>query len=177
MSMVTPNLTELEGAVLTEIGRRGHDTRFKVRRAFETSPSSSWSGSAGAVYPAILRLERAGLIVMQPADSGRRTRRLSLSGSGEAALAAWMLDGATACAIGSDPFRLRAGLWSLTSGSARQEIVQTMRRAIEAELAKLDHRADLDAVERVGNNLAIRLQQLRLAWLDELEGDPITLAD
>lgn len=44
-----------------------------------------------------------------------------------------------------------------------------MRQAIEAELAKLEHRTDLDAVERVGNDLAMGLQRLRLAWLTAVE--------
>ncbi|RZJ43134.1 MAG: hypothetical protein EON86_05865 [Brevundimonas sp.] len=162
-------LTELEGAVLTEIGRRGHRTRFKVRRAFETSPSSSWSGSAGAVYPAIARLEQAGLIEMEAGTSGRGTRLLSLSPKGEAALSAWALDGETACAIGADPFRLRAGLWATTPGADRREIARLMREAVKAELAKLEARTDLDAVERTGNDLAIRLQILRLDWLDGFE--------
>ncbi len=168
-SLTSTKLTELEGAVLTEIGRRGHRTRFKVRRAFETSPSSSWSGSAGAVYPAISRLEQAGLILMEPGASKRGTRLLSLSPLGEAALSAWALDGETACAIGSGPFRLRAGLWSIASQSTRGEIASTMRDAIGSELAKLENRGDLDDVERTGNELAIRLQRLRLEWLDEFE--------
>lgn len=165
----TPGLTELEGAVLTEIGHRGNHTSFKVRRAFETSPSSSWSGSAGAVYPAIARLERAGLILAELGTSKRGTRMLSLSELGKQVLKAWLLDGETACAIGSDPFRLRAGLWATASRPDRQKIIKVMRDAVGAELVKLESRVDLDAVERTGNALAIRLQRLRLDWLDEFE--------
>ena len=47
-------LTELEGAVLTEIALRGNDTAYKVRRAFQLSPSVQWRGSAGAVSPTLM---------------------------------------------------------------------------------------------------------------------------
>ncbi|MGH6617539.1 hypothetical protein [Sphingomonas sp.] len=162
-------LTELEGAVLTEIAHRGNHTSFKVRRAFQTSPSSSWSGSAGAVYPAIARLERAGLILAEPGTSRRGTRILSLSTAGAEALKAWLFDGETACSIGADPFRLRSGLWNTLGEEDRRKVVRTMKAAVEAEMAKLVSRTALDPVEDVGNDLAIRLQQLRLDWLDEFD--------
>ena len=52
----TALVTELEGAILSEIQHRGNHTAFQVRRAFQTSPSIEWSGSAGAIYPAIKHL-------------------------------------------------------------------------------------------------------------------------
>ena len=47
------SLTELEGAILSEIHHRGASTAFKERKAFQESMSLEWRGSAGAVYPAI----------------------------------------------------------------------------------------------------------------------------
>ena len=54
-------LTELEGAILSEIYHRGQKTAFQVRRAFAASHSLEWKGSAGAVYPAVKRLRAARL--------------------------------------------------------------------------------------------------------------------
>lgn len=164
---VKANLTELEGAVLTEIAHRGNHTSFKVRRAFELSPSSSWSGSAGAVYPAISRLERAGLIDAQSGSSRRGTRILSLTDAGYAALERWFTDTAAACTIGADPFRLRAGLWDTLPPDRRREVLNGMTTAVQAEMAKLEHRDDLDPVESIGNDLARAQQEMRLAWLKE----------
>ena len=65
-------LTELEGAVLTEIALRGDDTAYKVRRAFQRSLSVQWRGSAGAVSPAIRRLVRSGLVTSCPAPIAAR---------------------------------------------------------------------------------------------------------
>lgn len=161
-------LTELEGAILTEIGHRGHNTAFQVRRAFEMSPSSSWSGSAGAVYPAIKRLTEAALIIARQDNSKRGTRLLSLSDAGRAALEAWFCNTDTACGLGVDPFRLRAGLWETLPATRRQTLIAALRRTITAEIPKLQHRQDLDAVEAIGNELAIAVQKLRLDWLNQL---------
>lgn len=162
-------LTELEGSVLTEIGHRGARTSFKVRKAFRQSPSSSWSGSAGAVYSAIERLIRAGLIEAEPGPTARGTRLLALSASGRSALEEWFGDVEAACTIGADPFRSRAGLWETLEPKRRVALLKRMREGVLAEMAKLENRDDLDFVEGIGNALARNLQQLRLDWLDEAE--------
>ena len=158
-------LSELEGAVMTEIGHRSNTTRFQVRRAFQQSPSSSWSGSAGAVYPAIDRLARAGLVHMGDPVAGRGTRPLSLTKAGESALEGWFTNAAAACTIGADPFRLRAGLWITLPADRRRQVLTAMAETVAEEMAKLDGRDDLDPVEQVGNELARRQQQMRLNWL------------
>lgn len=160
-------LTELEGAVLTEVGHRGNNTSFKVRRAFQVSPSTSWSGSAGAVYPAIARLVRDGLIAATPGEGRRGTRLLELTDTGRSALEEWFCDPLAACSIGADPFRLRAGLWNTLPADRRERVLAGMTAAVEAEMLKLEGRDDLDPVERVGNALARFQQELRLAWLRE----------
>ena len=152
--------------MLTEILHRGNHTSFKVRRAFETSPSSSWSGSAGAVYPAIARLEKAGFIEAEVGISKRGTRLLSLTATGKDALKAWLFDAETACSIGADPFRLRAGLWETFDQKERGVVVAVMKAAVRAQMEKLEIRTSLDPVEQTGNQLAIRLQSLRLEWLE-----------
>ena len=65
-------LTELEGAILSEIQHRGQKTAFQVRRAFAVSFSLEWKGSAGAVYPAVKRLEQRGFIQASVAQGGER---------------------------------------------------------------------------------------------------------
>ena len=163
--MAKRTLTELEGAVLTEIGHRGNDTSFKVRRAFKMSPSSSWSGSAGAVYPAIARLVRDGFVIATAGEGRRGTRLLELTQAGQSALEVWFCDPLIACSIGTDPFRLRAGLWSTLSIDRRKQVYAEMVATVTREMAKLDDRDDLDPVERTGNDLARLQQELRLTWL------------
>lgn len=164
-------ITELEGAVLTEIGHRGQRTSFKVRRAFQQSPTSSWSGSAGAVYPAIERLAAAGLVLAELQTSGRGTRLLSLTSDGVAALIRWTCDTTRAGVLGADSFRLRVGLWRTLPVPDQIALAAAMRTQILAELTILNVRDDLDPIEAVGNRMAIRQQQLRIDWLDEWEGE------
>ena len=115
-------LTDLEGAVLTEIGHRQNCTAFRVRRAFELSGSAIWRGSAGAVYPAIRRLTERGLISARPIDSRRGGNSLNLSRAGREALSAWTMDLGRAVDVGSDPFRLRAGLWKQLRAAERDRL-------------------------------------------------------
>ena len=63
-------VTELEGAILSEIHHRGHNTAFQVRRAFQTSPSIEWSGE-----------RRCDLPCDQAAAAARPDPRRSNSGS------------------------------------------------------------------------------------------------
>ena len=159
-------LTELEGAVLSEIHHRHHDTAFQVRRAFQTSPSIEWSGSAGAVYPAIRRLADAALIETTPIPTGRKGTRLSLSPQGIAALEAWICDPVRATSVGVDPFRLRAGLWATLDPMVRAEALQRLQHAVDEELERLIASLnDLDEVERARIEWAIDLQKMRSRWL------------
>jgi len=164
-------LTELEGAVLSEIHHRHHDTAFQVRRAFQTSPSIEWSGSAGAVYPAIRRLAAAGLIQTAPITSGRKGLRLSLSPQGVQALESWICDPIRTTSVGVDPFRLRAGLWDTLEPRIRADALQIVQRTVDAELERLMISLDgLDDVERARTEWSVQLQKMRSQWLKERTG-------
>ncbi len=163
-------LTELEGALLVEIHHRGMTTAFKVRRAFQLSMSSEWSGSAGAVSPAIRRLEAAGLLVMGEPEGARRTRQLSLTPQGEARLRDWSLDADRACNIGVDPFRIRAGLWAMLSEAECGALFERLRQKTAAQLDRLPtYGKDRDATEQVSIGIVRDTLMLRLAWLDGFE--------
>lgn len=162
------DLTELEGAVLTEIHHHGNHTAFAVARAFQRSMSAEWSGSAGAIYPAITRLTKRGLIMRSEARTGRKTRDLSLSQAGIDALAVWSCDAERAVGLGLDPFRLRAGLWRRLPAVRRDAQLEAVRTALRARLAELEVRAgEFDDLEQTAIQLAISLERLRLRWLDE----------
>ncbi|MDE1149507.1 MAG: PadR family transcriptional regulator [Azospirillaceae bacterium] len=164
-------ITELEGAILSEIHHRGHDTAFQVRRAFAASFSLEWKGSAGAVYPAVKRLERDGLIHAGPAEGGRNTRRLSLTADGVAALNAWAGDAGLATSVGVDPFRLRSGIWTLLPVEERRALFARLEAEIAASLAQLQgYAAATDPVERLRVELCVAVQQARRdqlrRWMD-----------
>jgi len=157
-------LTELEGAVLTEIAHRGADTAYKVRRAFQLSLNVHWRGSAGAVSPAIRRMKGGGLIAAAPHPS-RAGQLLSLTDAGKMALERWATSIEPATSLGLDPFRLRSVAWNFLSAAKRRALFAKLYDACLADLASLRARAKADAVGRLQTELAIAVTEGRLAWL------------
>jgi DNA-binding PadR family transcriptional regulator len=160
------SLTELEGAVLSEIHHRGNFTAFKVRRAFQQSPSTEWSGSAGAVYPAIRRLAKRGLLRLERLETARRSNRLSLTPEGVIALEGWATDIGRAIGVGLDPFRLRSGIWAHLAPARQREHLGNLLRALDEEIAATEAGlALLDFTERPRARLATLLQRGRREWV------------
>ncbi len=153
---------------MSEIADRGQKTAFQVRKAFQQSPSIEWSGSAGAVYPAVRRLIAAGLLDAVEQDDKRATRHLFLTAQGRAALKDWSRDCLRSVSVGIDPFRLRSGIW-LQSGELEDEaFVAELRSALEARLAaEIEDQKHEDPVEAIRIELNIRLLKMRIAWLEE----------
>jgi len=161
-------LTELEGSILSELHHRGRQTAFQVRRSFSTSPSTEWRGSAGAVYPAIKRLERDGLIEGAATGDRRASRLLSITAAGLAAMTEWACDPARACSVGIDPFRMRAGIWMGLDAARRAKVVAAVRRELAASVEALKtYRRHGDAIERASVELSLRQQRARLEWLEQ----------
>lgn len=157
-------LTELEGAVLTEIAFRGAETAYKVRRAFQLSVNVHWRGSAGAVSPAIRRMKTAGLIAAAPHPS-RAGQVLSLTVDGKTALERWATSVEATTSLGLDPFRLRTVVWDFLSTPKRKALLARLHDASLADLAALRVRLESDPVGRGQTELAIAVVEARLAWL------------
>jgi DNA-binding PadR family transcriptional regulator len=160
-------LTELEGAILSEIHHRGAETAFKVRKAFLSSPSLEWSGSSGAVYPAIRRLSAQGLIRGEAQNSARKGSSLSLTADGVAALDSWIGDLDRATGLGLDPFRLRSGLWDELPEKVRSEKLAGLLIVLKRGITDLEaYGAGLDRVERRRVDLSISQQKARAVWVE-----------
>ncbi|WGM30069.1 hypothetical protein [Brevundimonas sp. NIBR11] len=169
-------LTELEGAILSEIHHRGAETAFKVRKAFLGSPSVEWSGSSGAVYPAIRRLTAHGLIHGEAQMSARKGSSLTLTANGVEALDNWICDLDRAAGLGLDPFRLRSGLWDELPGAVRLKQLASLLVVLKTNIADLEtYGSGLDRVERRRVDLSIAQQKARATWveaeLSAAEGD------
>jgi DNA-binding PadR family transcriptional regulator len=158
-------LTELEGAVLTEVEFRGNDTAYKVRRAFEASFSVQWRGSAGAVSPAVHRLEARGLLKSAPHPT-RRGKVLGLTTAGRSALVDWAKDAALANGVGMDPFRLRAGVWCMLPARERRALFKRLRAELQQEIQALEQRDYQDLPDRIQSELAMELVKSRIRWIE-----------
>lgn len=167
-------LTELEGAVLSEIQHRGQKTAFQVRRAFAVSFSLEWKGSAGAVYPAVKRLEQRGLIQASAAQGGRATRTLSLTRLGKKELMSWACDPIRASSIGIDPFRLRSGIWTELTPGQQKKVFTEIRKEIEASIPVLEkYVTEIDPIERLRVQLGIAVQRARLEILNRWNSEQL----
>ena len=139
--------TELEGAALAVIAQGEGCTAYHVKRAFEISPSEYWSGSAGAVYPLVKRLESRGLIE-RGAQRSRGARTLRITSAGCAALRSWFSDVERAVSPGFDPLRTRLHLAPAVGGGALAALLEGVQVALleqlEAPPAPPGDRAEVD---------------------------------
>lgn len=83
--------TTLEYALLGLI-REVPRTGYELRKIFVETAMAGYSGSPGAIYPALRRLEADGLIAgtERPGGPGRPGREFRLTPAGDAALQAWL---------------------------------------------------------------------------------------
>ena len=159
-------LTELEGAALSVIYSLGPCTPYQVRQAFLGSRSREWSGSAGAVYPALRRLHANGLLLKKDTGDSRRSVLYSLSQSGNSAFAAWLRNAQRAAGSGLDPFRCRADYWDA--------LPKRERRAMECELIEARNGKCVEIARLLKSSatpesqallLELELHRTRLRWL------------
>ena len=159
-------MTELEGAILGVLRREPGLSAYAVRRVFQMSVSAEWSGSAGAVYPALARLKTARLIAGRAQDDGRGTVTFTLTPAGLAAHDTWLCDVERAAGPGSDPFRTRAALWLELPAGKRRALMQALKKEIEvrrdALAAALSSR---DMGDRLTDEILIAQMELKLRWL------------
>jgi len=141
------------------------------------SPSSYWSGSAGAIYPLMRRLEQAGLIRSAPCRGDKRRARLyQLTSNGRTRLKSWLRPPLPpgAALMNIDPLRVRVSFFGALTHRERQTAVKEAQVNLREQLQHI--RAEMptqngedasydDLVDR-GAVLSIRAQ---LAWLKEVE--------
>ena len=165
-------LTELEGTVLGVVWARQPCTPYQVRREFLESPSPYWSGSAGAIYPLMARLEAAGLVASVAHATGARQSRLyRVTPTGRRRLRRWVAprDIIPLVGVPPDPLRTRLAFMGVLPAAERRAYLESIAAGLarlvaleEAETAAR-RRADPDFATMARG--AIALQKTRLAWL------------
>jgi DNA-binding PadR family transcriptional regulator len=138
-------LTELEACVLGAIWLHGPCSAYAIRREFEQSPSSYWSSSTGAIYPAIRRLQGLGLASTAAQSSDRRGRRdVAITPAGEGGLRAWVAHLPDWTAMPTrDAIRSRMNfLGVLKDPRARMDFVEQAERAAIEQIASLKVRVE-----------------------------------
>lgn len=94
--MAKSELTTLEYALLGLVST-GPMSGYDVHKVFATTPLAHFSSSPGAIYPALRRLERRGLLqaALDRTTETRPRRVFSLTPDGEAALDIWLRQSVT----------------------------------------------------------------------------------
>lgn len=97
------SLTEFE-QILVGLLARDARSGYELKRYFAATPASVYQPSSGALYPALRRLEREGLLAAEQVPSaGRRTqRRYRATAAGQATHLEWLRRPVTPAAIGRD---------------------------------------------------------------------------
>jgi DNA-binding PadR family transcriptional regulator len=172
----TMAVTELEGTVLGVVGATGPCTPYVIRRVFQESPSTYWSGSAGAIYPLVVRLERRGLLhARRQLGDGRGGKLYRLTSDGRRALRRWMGPPCADITVGvpPDPLRTRVDFLHLLDPAARRAFLA------DAESKMLEHLERIhaysarqlelgDRTEYLVSQGSARMMQARLDWLREV---------
>jgi len=168
-------LSELEAVVLGLIWQDGPCTPYAVRQVFLRTPSPQWSGSAGAIYPAVQRLERRGLIRSEAHAQGRRkSRRYRASAKGLSALKGWLHGSQQDWVVGvpPDPMRTRYRFLAALPPGERRTIVAQWQKNMLRHIHAVQE--DFAARKKTGDMFSYLLARgallhlhSRRAWLEE----------
>jgi DNA-binding PadR family transcriptional regulator len=166
-------LTELEHCVLGIVWRDGPMTAYEVASRFAVSLSPYWSGSAGAIYPLVKRLQKRGLILAElRAWNGSRKAMLSTTGNGEKALRSWLEpplpDDAGAPSF--DPVRTRIFFLDILPVARREAFLDEAERVIAGQLQHVVEQRSAeeargDELEALGSLGVIFELKARKRWL------------
>jgi DNA-binding PadR family transcriptional regulator len=137
--------SELECTVLGIVWRAKEMSAYAVRGVFRDSPSMHWSGSAGAIYPLVERLEERGWLRSRPHSTGRRHGRLyAVTPAGLRALRAWLGPplAKTAVTVIPDPLRTRMFFLGALAPAERKKFLAEAEKGLLAELRAAERFAE-----------------------------------
>lgn len=171
--------SELEGVVLGIVWKFGPCTPHAIRTHLLTSRSARFSGSAGAIYPLVARLEGRGLLRSRRDLRSRQGRRLyATTAAGTRLLRRWLGPPLRDEDLGAlhDPIRTRVYFLAALPVEARRRFIDEARDGLQRTLEGM--RADLAAYRRRGSRSsaiamrgAIDVTKAQLRWLFRLRSD------
>lgn len=170
------HLSDMEMVVLGIIFKKGPCTSYAVSREFTHSPTTHFSGSAGAIYPAVTRLLGRKYLRSMESTRGRRPRlTYRVTPKGRTALRKWLTPPLpeSAARITYDPIRVRAFFLAVLSTAERRAFVDEAQKKVrdqypvlEAEMERLE--AEGDAFSILAMEGMLHVMEARLNWLSEL---------
>ena len=153
-------------------------TGYDLKRRFATTPMGVYQPSSGALYPALNRLERRGLLrseALQPAGGGRLRRRYHLTEDGRQAHLGWVREPVVPETVSQDlgmhllRFVMMAGV---LPEDAVVGFLASLRAALAGFVASLEQLAG--AMDAGGNPYAplavehgLAVHRASLAWAEQ----------
>lgn len=168
-------VSELEGCVLGIVWAQGPCTAYLIRREFLDSLSPYWSGSSGAIYPLVDRLERRGLIRSVERKIGRkRSKHYALTAAGRKMLLSWLKPlPDLVIGVPPDPLRTRIEFLDVLSRREKATFIADARARMRTHLRKITEQANREQTK--ANHCSylvlrgsIGILKSRLQWLNEV---------
>nr|PZN92034.1 MAG: hypothetical protein DIU52_01100 [bacterium] len=157
--------TTLEYALIGLI-RQMPRSGYELRKVFAETAMAGYSGSPGAIYPALRRLEADGLIEgSEQPDSRRRPRReYHLTPAGEAVLQEWLARPVTRddVALRLDELMLRFAFLGYAVDSRRRtlDFLASLETHLDAFLGELEQQ--LEAIDAASHHVPVTHARLAL---------------
>lgn len=163
-------VNDLDFCVAAVVCKDGPISAYGVREEFRRSMTSTWSSSAGTIYPVIQRLVRAGYISTGTAVDGRGTQLLTITDEGRRAVAEWLIAVPLSLAAPTaDPVRSRLQFLGILQPEEAAQFVADAIKLSEQYLSHitqtLEPKAEknwLDFLATIGSALQV---QARVDWL------------
>ena len=169
-------VSELEHVVLGVVRLKQPCSAYAIRMVFAESPSRHWSGSAGAIYPLVRRLEGHGLLKSTRRRGDRRETRLyRLTPKGRNRLGSWLrppLPDAAGLMV-LDPLRVRVRFLEAVAVRDRHAIVDDAEAKLREQLKRIrleakNARKRGDVFLYLSHRGALRSLQAQVDWLREV---------
>lgn len=165
------------GYALLGLLRDRPQTGYEIRRIFAETPMNSYSSSPGTIYPALKRLQEAGLVTRVPKQAQGSRQTLVLTQAGRSSLQAWLLRPVAAEDVEKryDGLMLRFAFMNEdVSNEARQHFLRSLRGELEIWLIRLrdyldHHRAGLTLNGQLALENGIAEVEARLRWTERAQ--------
>lgn len=166
-------MTELEYSVLGIVWQSGPLTAYEIAKPFAQSPSTYWSGSAGAIYPLVKRLEEKGLLASEIAKwNSRKKRTFTITAEGLKVLREWLTPpfAADVGAVSFDPVRTRVSFLGVLPAKQRERFLDDAERVIREQLEAMEelHANETEVFEKLARLGGVHELRARLRWLSEV---------
>ena len=175
-----PARSELEMVILGVIAKFGPLTPYAVRKHFAGSPTPHFSSSAGTIYPAVERLEKAGLVRSKKDARGAQKRwQYAATAAGARAHRAWLFEelGADVFRSQPDPLRTRMYFLGLLPRAAQRAFLARAHAELAAEKERVTayaasyHPTGLTRVSRLAAEGLIDVAAARLRWIERVQAE------